>query len=147
VIRIERVIEIVAPPRQVWSVMIDVVRWPEWTGSVSSVELLDQSPKLMVGSRVRIRQPRLAPAVWKVTEIEPERCFEWRSVLPGLTSIGEHRIEPVGADRARVTLSIEWSGLLAPVINLLYGSLSRRYVETEAEGLKRRSEGGKTGRR
>jgi hypothetical protein len=37
-------------------------------------------------------------------------------------------------------LSFGWSGWLAPLIRLLYGGLSRRYLETEAQGLKRRRE-------
>jgi uncharacterized membrane protein len=137
---IQQTVDIAAPPQRVWDVMIDVERWPEWTSSVSSVELLDGGP-LKVGSRARIRQPRLAAAVWTVTTIEPGRYFEWRSVLPGLTSIGGHRIQPLGDERCRVLLSVEWKGVLAPLINLIYGELSRRYVTTEAEGLKRRAEG------
>jgi uncharacterized membrane protein len=136
---IQHTIEILAPPKRVWDVMIDVERWPEWTSSVTSVELLDGSP-LRIGSRARIRQPRLAAALWTVTTIEPLRYYEWRSVLPGLTSIGGHRIEALGDERCRVVLSVEWKGVLAPLINLIYGDLSRRYVATEAEGLKRRAE-------
>jgi hypothetical protein len=58
----------------------------------------------------------------------------------GLTSIGRHRVEAQGSDRSTVRLSLEWKGMLAPLINLIYGDLSRRYVDTEAEGLKRRAE-------
>jgi uncharacterized membrane protein len=137
---IEHEIEIAAPPERIWEVMIDVERWPEWTSSMITVERLNSGP-FSVGSRVRIRQPRLAAAVWTVTRIEPGRYFEWRSVLPGLTSIGGHRVEAQGSDRSRVRLSVEWKGVLAPLINLIYGDLSRRYVDTEAEGLKRRAEG------
>lgn len=136
---IQHTIEIAAPPKRVWDVMTVVERWPEWTSSVSRVEILDGAA-MTVGSRVRIRQPRLAPAVWTVTTIKPERYFEWQSVVPGLTSIGGHRIEALGNERCRVVLSLEWKGPLAPLINLIYGGLSRRYVTTEAEGLKRRSE-------
>lgn len=134
---IERIVEIAAPREKVWTVMTDVERWPEWTASVTSVELLDGTP-LVVGSRARIRQPRLPVVVW--TAIEAGRHFEWRNVGPGLTSIASHRVEAVGAEAARVVLSFGWSGWLAPLIRLVYGDLSRRYVETEAEGLKRRCE-------
>jgi len=141
-VRIEQVVEIAAPPQRVWSVMTDVVHWPEWTASVRSVELLDETWPLAPGSRVRIRQPRLPTAVWTVTAIEPERYFEWRNVASGVTSLGGHRIEALGSDRVRVFLSLEWRGWLAPLIGLVYGGLSRRYVQTEAEGLKRRCEAG-----
>ena len=88
----------------------------------------------------RVRQPRFPAAMWTVTALEPERFFEWRSPAPGLLSVGGHRVEAAGDGRSRVTLSLAWSGPLAPVMRLLFGSLSRRYVEQEARGLKRRAE-------
>jgi uncharacterized membrane protein len=137
-LRIEQAVEIAAAPKNVWTVMTDVERWPEWTASVTSVALLD-GPPLVVGSRVRIRQPRLPTAVWTVTAMETERYFEWRSVAAGLTSTGGHHIERSG-DGCRVILSLDWKGWLTPLINLVFGRLSKRYVQTEAEGLKRRCE-------
>ena len=136
---IKRVIDIAAPPGQVWAVMADVERWPEWTASVRSVERLDRAP-FSVGSRARIRQPRLPVAVWTVTAFEAGRFFEWQSPAPGLLSIGRHRVDAVDEHASRVTLSLTWSGPLTPVIGLLFGKLSQRYVEMEAQGLKRRCE-------
>ena len=137
---IERVIDIAAPQERVWAIMADVERWPEWTRSVKSVERLDRGP-FGVGSRARVRQPRFPPAIWTVTALEPGRSFEWRSPAPGLLSVGGHRVAAVGEHASRVTLSLSWSGPLAPVMRLLFGTLSRRYVQMEAQGLKRRSEG------
>jgi uncharacterized membrane protein len=128
---IERTIEIAAPPRTVWTVMIDVARWPEWTASVTNIERLDDEP-LRVGSRARIHQPRLPAAVWIVTAFEAGGYFEWQNVRPGLRTVAGHRVETSGGDGTRVTLSLGWSGRLAPLIRLVYGRLSRRYVETEA---------------
>ncbi len=58
---------IAALPQLVWSVMVDVERWPDWTSSVARVKLISRGP-LRVGSRVRIHHPNLPPAFWKVTE-------------------------------------------------------------------------------
>lgn len=138
-VTIERVIEIAAPPERVWAVMSDVARWPEWTASVTSVERLDDGP-FGVGSRARVRQPRLPVAIWKVTAMEAGCYFEWQSAAPGLLSVGRHRVEVAGDGAARVMLSITWSGVLAPVVGWLFGKLSRRYVAMEAQGLKRRCE-------
>ena len=137
---IARVIDIAAPQARVWAIMSDVERWPEWTRSVTKVERLDRGP-LRVGSRARVRQPRFPPAIWTVTALEPGRFFEWRSPAPGLLSVGGHRVAAVGEQASRATLSITWSGPLAPAIRLLFGKLSQRYVQMEAQGLKRRSEG------
>lgn len=135
----ERVIDIAAPRQQVWVAMTDVERWPEWTASVTSVERLDRAP-FSVGSRARIRQPRLPVVIWTVTALEPGRYFEWQSAAPGLMTVAGHRVDAAGDHASRVTLSLTWSGPLAPVIRLLFGKLSRRYVEMEAQGLKRRCE-------
>ena len=137
---IERVIDIATPQARVWAIMSDVERWPEWTRSVTKVERLNRGP-LRVGSRARVRQPRFPPAIWTVTALEPGRFFEWRSPAPGLLSVGGHRVDAVGEQASRATLSITWSGPLAPAIRLLFGKLSQRYVQMEAQGLKRRSEG------
>jgi len=56
-------VDIAAPPPVVWAVMRDVERWPEWTTTVTRIERLDSGP-LTVGSRLRIRQPKLLPADW-----------------------------------------------------------------------------------
>lgn len=136
---IERVIDIAAPRERVWATMADVERWPEWTASMTSVERLDRTP-FRVGSRVRVRQPRLPAAIWTVTALEPGRDFDWRSGTPGVTTVGGHRVDAAGDRASRVRLSLTWSGPLAPVVRLLLGNLSRRYVEMEAQGLKRRCE-------
>ena len=136
---IERVVEIAAPPDRVWATMADIERWPEWTASVTSVECLDRGP-FGVGSRARVRQPRLPTAIWTVSVFEPGRYFEWQAATPGLLSVGGHRVEAAGDRASRVTLSLAWSGPLAPVVRRLFGKLSRRYVAMEAEGLKRRCE-------
>ena len=136
---IERTIEIAAPAQRVWAVMTDVQRWPEWTPTVTSVERLDTGP-LKVGSRVRIRQPRLPVAVWTVTALDAERYFEWQNRTPGVKAVAGHRVGATGNQTTMVTLTLGWTGWLAPLIRLLYGRLARRYVQTEAESLKRRCE-------
>lgn len=136
---IKRVIDITAPQDRVWATMVDVERWPEWTASMTSVKRLDRRP-FGVGSRARVHQPRFPAAVWTVTALEPGRSFEWQSAAPGLLSVGVHTVDATGDHTSRVTLSITWSGPLAPVIRLLFGKLSKRYVQMEAQGLKLRCE-------
>lgn len=139
--RFEDVTEIAADAERVWAVLIDVQRWPEWTTSVSRAERGEQGP-FAVGATARLTQPKLRPAVWRVTELAAQREFVWVSETPGVRTTAEHRLLPLPDGRTRVELAMSQSGPLAGLIGWLYGGLLRRYLRLEAEGLKRRSERG-----
>jgi uncharacterized membrane protein len=131
--------EIDAPPERVWAVMRDVERWPEWTPSVTSVQRLDGGP-FTVGSRAHIRQPKLPPADWRVTELDEGRSFAWVTRSPGVRVTGRHSVEPREGG-SRVTLSLDFAGLLGPLVARLTRGLNERYLALEARGLTERSEG------
>lgn len=131
--------DIGATPETVWAVLTDVERWPEWNGSVRRTQRLDDGP-FGVGSTVRMEQPRLRTAVWRVIELDPLRSFTWTAASGGVTSVGGHRLTPLGDDAVRVDLTMEQTGLLAPLVGLLASSTIRRYLRMEADGLKRHSE-------
>lgn len=116
----------------VWAVMADVERMPTWTSTMRRVRL--DGDALRVGARVRIEQPRLPPATWEVTELEPGRSYTWASPAPGLHSAAWHTVEPQEPGRSRITLGIRQTGALGVVASLL-GPMTRRYVDTEITGL------------
>jgi uncharacterized protein YndB with AHSA1/START domain len=122
-----------APPDRVWPVLVDVARWPEWTPTIDSVERLDSAP-FAVGSRARVRQPRLPRAEWEVTELEAGHHFTWEAAGPGLRTIARHEVRPDG-DGCRVTLSIEQTGPMGGVAALVWRGLTQRYIELEAQSL------------
>ena len=134
----EKSVAIRADAATVWSVLTDVERWPEWTESFTSAEVVGGGP-LAVGTEVRIKQPRLRPVTMTVDEVVPQRFFSWSSRSPGLATVAGHLIEE-RSDGVTVTLSIDFRGALAPVVGLFYGRLVRRYVDLEAAGLQARSE-------
>lgn len=129
-------VEIDAPPSQVWPVMADVERWPEWTPSVRRIVRLTPGP-LQSGSRVRIHQPKFPPAWWRVTAFEPGRSFTWVSVAPGLRVTARHDVEAAPGG-SRVTLSIRYEGQFGPWFADRTRSLNERYLAMEALGLKAR---------
>lgn len=128
--------EIDAPAEQVWGVIVDVERWPEWTPTVTSVRRLDDGP-FVVGSQVEIRQPKLPKAQWRVTELVEGRSFTWEATGPGMRSIARHEVTP-RADGADITLSVEQLGPMGAVAAVVWRGITQRYVETEAETLDRR---------
>ena len=70
---------------RIWPIMAGVEQWHTWTMSISRVKRLDNGP-FGVGSRAMVFQPKLPPALWKVTECVPEHHFTWVSANPGLTN-------------------------------------------------------------
>lgn len=152
---VTRTVVIETAPAEVWAVLRDVEHWHTWTASIGSITPLDGTGHLTEGRRFEVRQPKLPKAAWTVTSVEegPERfSFTWANKSPGLTSEGDHVVEmaPAGesgsvGDRSLVTLRLSQRGPLAGVLGLLYGGLTRRYVDLEAEGLKRRCETGGDG--
>jgi uncharacterized membrane protein len=122
----------------VWQVLADVERWPEWTSSVRSVELLDGA--LAVGGRVRIRQPKFPPVVWEVTELAPGTAFTWVSRTPGARAVGRHELLDGGDGTTTAVLTISQTGPVGTIVGLVTRGLTRRYVALEAKGLKDRSE-------
>ena len=133
-----KTVDIAAPPDRVWKVMVDVERWREWTRSIKNVRRLDGGP-FGVGSRARVSQPKLLPAVWTVTRFEPLRSFTWSSGSPGLRVSGSHSVEAI--DRgSRVTLGLQFDGLFGSLVARLLRKLNLEYLDLEAAGLKRRCE-------
>jgi uncharacterized membrane protein len=131
-------IDIEAPPAKVFAVLCDVEAWPEWNASVTSLKRMDEGP-FGLGSRATVVQPKLRPAVWQVTAFAEGSRFTWVTAGPGILTEGDHVINPAG-EGSRVTLTLRFSGLLAPLVSRIYRKLSRRYLALEAHGLKARCE-------
>jgi hypothetical protein len=144
--RIETHIEINAPPRQVWALLTDFPRMPEWNPFIRSI-----SGSLEVGSRldVEIVPPgksgmRFKPAIVKLA---PERELRWlgRVLLPGIFD-GEHYflLAPVEGDRTRFTQGENFNGFL---VGLFGGTLTATENGFRAmnEALKQRAEMGSKG--
>jgi hypothetical protein len=131
-------IDIHAPPRIVWVIWSDIERWSEWTASITKIEKLTPGP-LAVGVRARVRQPKLPAAVWIVTGMEENRGFTWVSMSPGAHVTGIHKIEEHGYG-SRATMTLIFAGPIALLFGWLTRSLTERYLNFEAKGLKMRSE-------
>jgi hypothetical protein len=92
--------DIRAETKSVWTTLVDVERWPEWTRSVDRVERLDDGV-FGIGGRARIRQPRIPVAIWKVTEFESGRSFTWASEAFGIRSVGPICLSRAARGRCR----------------------------------------------
>lgn len=132
-------LDIRAPADQVFAVWSNVVDWPSWTASITSVESRGAGC-LSVGARYRVRQPRLPAAEWTVTEIVPDHGFTWSTGALGVSTLGVHVVDPTPGG-CRAVAELEHRGPLAPVVAALTRRLTAHYLEMELAGLRDRCEG------
>ena len=137
--RFEKSIDIDAPQQRVWEVLSAIEGWPQYIETVDIVELLTPAP-ITKGSRVRLKQPKLPEGTWDITVWDAPSYFEWTQKTGGITSVAGHRVEGLGEGRARLTLTLDMRGFLIPIMTLFYRKLTTRYMNLEAEGMKRAAE-------
>jgi len=127
-----------AAPETVWRIVEDIERWPEWTPTIASVERRSEGP-IGVGARFRIRQPKLAPTTWTITEWAPGRAFAWTARSPGFRIVADHEIRPESRGSS-VELRVRFEGFLGGIVARLYGGITEKYMNLEADGLRARCE-------
>lgn len=130
---------IAAPTERVWSALSDVLHWPEWLPTVSSIEPLGAA-LLAVGARYRITQPKLPHAVWSVVQLEPLHLFSWESRAPGVRTLAIHSLNEQPGGLTDVALQINFSGPLSLFAGMFAGRLTAEYLAREAASLKQRIE-------
>jgi hypothetical protein len=135
----EKSIDIDVSQERVWDVLTDLGAWPRRIETVDSAELLTPAP-LTKGSRVRLKQPKLPAGIWDITVWDAPSYFEWTQKESGVTSTAGHRVEALPEGRARLTLTLDMRGVLIPIFGRFYKGLTNRYMDLEADGLKRAAE-------
>ena len=134
----ETEIAIAAPAAQVWPILADVEQWPDWATSFASVTRLDDRP-LGIGSRVRIKQPKLTAGEWTITDWQPGKNFTWEMRRAGVRVTGEH-ILIAEKNHCSFRQRLRFGGLLGMLSALMGRSLIKDYMAIEARGLKARCE-------
>jgi len=132
-----------APPELVWATLSDVVAWVDWLPTVSAVRPLDAAP-LALGARYLIEQPKLRPAKWVVTVLDPPRRFVWQVRSFGLRVVAEHIVRPGSKDGSELELTMAFGGLLGGLVGRAYRGITREYLALEAQSLRRRVEGARS---
>lgn len=137
--RIEHAVDVDAPPDVVWMVLMDVEAWPALTPSMTSVEKAESGP-LKVGSRVKIKQPRLPLTEWTVTDLVDNERFTWESGRPGMRVSAVHEVTAREVGRCTLILAVDQTGPLGPLVGLLSRTMTRHYITLEANGIRARAE-------
>src|SRR5215203_4289106 len=97
-IRVERTVEIAAPPTVVWGFIADHVGWPTWFTTLDSVEVIGTGSGVGGGRRVTVKKLALDE---QFTAWEQNEHFAFavvKSKIPILDTMAESvRLEPTGA--------------------------------------------------
>jgi carbon monoxide dehydrogenase subunit G len=137
--RFEQSVDVDTEQQRVWDVLSDVEGWPQRIDTVEAVEVITGLP-VRIGTRIRLKQPKLPEGVWEVTVWDAPTYFEFRQGSGGVSSIAGHRVDALEGGRSRLTLTLEMRGLLVPIFGRIYRDLTNRYMTAEAEGIKSAAE-------
>jgi hypothetical protein len=137
---VEKTSVITARPHDIFNVLMDVERWNRWTQSITGMSMLNND-RPGPGAKIKVLQPKLPPAIWTITEIDPDKSLIWEKRSFGLRMFSEHLILD-GTDETSVILRMTYEGPLAGLFYQLTRSLTDRYMTMEINGLKRECEKG-----
>jgi hypothetical protein len=136
-------IEIEAPAETVWHVLMDFDKYSEWNDFCPSVttdfqlgSAVNMQVRLVVGKKP-MRQ------VEYLNMVEPGYRFAWGYSMGGALILQANRyqvVEDLGSGRSRYFTTDQFSGLLVPVMNLLYAKHIKLGFDDTARGLKARAE-------
>lgn len=90
-----------APAQELWDLLTDTQKWPQWGPSVAAVESSDRHIKLHSTGRVLTFLGWWAP--FTITEFEAGRYWSWQ--VHGIRATG-HRLIQEGADRCTVIFEV-----------------------------------------
>jgi hypothetical protein len=135
---LERASLINSTPDHIFSVLKQLDKWNQWTKSIISISFVNNDI-IKVGAKIKVRQPKLSPAVWTITEILENKTLVWEKKSLGLKMTANHFIQE-STEGPVVKLQIIYQGFLATLFYRLTASLTESYLTMEIAGLKKRCE-------
>ena len=134
-------IDIDAPAERVWDILMDVANYPEWNTFTPRADT-----SFEIGAPINLHV-NMGPFKRNQREfiqaVEPPSLVAWDMTMGArflLFTHREQRLTALSETRCRYDSSLAFSGLLAPVVVLLFGRLIRRGFNSAAEALKKRTE-------
>lgn len=125
--RVQSTVRVEASPEEVWEILIDVDRWPDWVAFTDEVTYVSEGP-FGEGTVYRERSgpgPLKSESEWRVTEFDPPRRTVHRGDIGILQPILTLELDPAnGYTRIHQTIDYE----LLPDFRPLGWLLERLFV-------------------
>lgn len=135
-------IEINAPVERVWDILVDLDRYPEWNPFTVRVDsTLEVGSPVDLYVRMKPNKEILQQEI--VTAVEPNKKLSWGLTMGAKFILFTDRyqvLEPLGPNRTRYFTSDDFSGLLTPIVMMLYRSHIKAGFDGIARALKARAE-------
>lgn len=130
-----------APVERVWSILTDLEKYHEWNSFVPSMQSDFQVGSLLT-MRVQMRENFVTTSVETITAIEPEHLLAWKTRLPAWFLRGERlqELKPIDTGTTEYFTRETFTGLFAPVLQLMYARDLQHGFDAVAQDLKVRAE-------
>jgi hypothetical protein len=119
-------------PSAVWAVWSDPDRFPEWDPREERTRL---DGSFAVGSTIDSKQHGNPGGVATITAIDPGVSWTLESPLPGGRLTIDHRVEPAGPGRVRVSKRYDVTGPLTLLFRYWYGPRVSRSLPASFDAL------------
>jgi hypothetical protein len=126
----EHSIETSAAPEEIWRLWVDVPGWPEWNGDIERIEL--HGP-FATGSRIVMTPIGQEPIELRIAEVGGPELFVDEADMGEIVVRTTHRVEPLDAERGRITYRMEITGPAADTLGPQIGpEISADFPQTLA---------------
>jgi uncharacterized protein YndB with AHSA1/START domain len=126
----EHSVETDVAPEAIWRAWADVPRWPEWNGDIERIEL---SGPFAAGSTIAMTPHGEEAVQLQLAEVVEGERFVDVADVGGTVVRTTHRIDRLGAGRARVVYRLEADGAAAdaigPAVSADFGETLAALVE------------------
>lgn len=130
-----------APVARVWSILTDLEKYHEWNSFVPSMQSDFQVGSLLT-MHVQMRGNLKTTSIETITAIEPEHLLSWETRSSAWFLRGERiqELAPIDTDTTEYFTCETFTGIFAPVLQLMYARDLQRGFDAVARDLKARAE-------
>ncbi len=124
-------------PKQLYDLLLDVPRWPEWDPDLASVDLTDKpDPDSLTGASGTLHMKFNKSFPFRITPVDPPRYFSYITPLPGteLEWYWEIKEEEGGAVMVE---GLAGSGFVSRIYKLALGGRCAEAFEQALENVKK----------
>lgn len=138
---VQSTITINAPLARVWAVLADLEHYGEWNTFVPSMQSDFQVGSLLT-MQVQMRENRSVKSVETITVIEPQHMLAWKTRSPAWFLCGERFqvITSLDANTTQYWTREAFTGIMAPILKMIYVKDLQRGFDRVARDLKARAE-------